>query len=67
MTTETQDVIIKVKEKWLNVSDDLQTLTNYIINIEFNAYALETEEGTIKGYYATVAKIKKTNRCRRCY
>ena len=29
-TTETQDVILKVKEKWLNVADDLQPLTNYI-------------------------------------
>ena len=33
--TDTQDVILKVKEKWLNVADDLQTSTNYVINADF--------------------------------
>ena len=58
-TTDTQDVILKVKEKWLNVADDLQTLTNYVINADFTAYSLETENGTVKGYYIKIPKIKK--------
>ena len=58
-TTDTQDVILKVKEKWVNVSDDLQTLTNYVLNADFNAYSLDTDNGPLKGYYIKVMKIKK--------
>ena len=58
-TTDTQDVILKVKEKWLNVADDLQTLTNYVINADFTAYSLDTENGTVKGYYIKIMKSKK--------
>ena len=60
-TTETQDVILKVKEKWLQVSDDLQPLTNYIINVDFSAYSLDTEKGNVRGYYIKIPKIKKKN------
>ena len=52
-------MILKVKEKWVNVSDDLQTLTNYVVNVDFTAYSLETESGTVEGYYAKLIKIKK--------
>ena len=58
-TTDTQDVILKVKEKWLNVADDLQPLTNYVINADFTAYSLDTDNGTVKGYYIKIPKIKK--------
>ena len=58
-TTDTQDVILKVKEKWLNVADDLQTLTNYVINADFTAYSLDTENGNVRGYYIKIPKIKK--------
>lgn len=58
-TTETQDVILKVKEKWLNVADDLQPLTNYVINADFSAYSLDTEKGNVRGYYIKIPKIKK--------
>jgi len=58
-TTDTQDVILKVKEKWLNVADDLQTSTNYVINADFTAYSLDTDNGTVKGYYIKIPKIKK--------
>ena len=58
-TTDTQDVILKVKEKWLNVADDLQPLTNYVINADFTAYSLDTDNGTFKGYYIKIPKIKK--------
>jgi hypothetical protein len=58
-TTDTQDVILKVKEKWLNVADDLQTLTNYVINADFTAYSLDTDNGNVRGYYIKIPKIKK--------
>ena len=57
--TDTQDVILKVREKWINVADDLQTLTNYVINVDFTAYSIDTENGNMKGYYMKFAKIKK--------
>merc|ERR1711966_144150 len=59
-STDTCDVILKVKEKWLGIADDLQTLTNYVINADFTAYSLDTENGnTLKGYYIKVPRIKK--------
>ena len=58
-STDTQDIILKVKEKWLNVADDLQTLTNYVINADFTAYSLDTDNGNMRGYYIKVPKIKK--------
>ena len=59
-TTETQDVILKVKDKWIQTCDDLQPLTNYIINADFTAYSLDTENGnTLKGYYIKVPRIRK--------
>ena len=57
--TEEQDVIIKIKEKWLNISDDLQQLSHYILNVDFNSFSLDTDNGTMKGYYAKVIRIKK--------
>ena len=58
-TTETQDVILKVKEKWVSVADDLQPLTNYVISVDFSAYSLDTENGNVRGYYIKIPKIKK--------
>ena len=59
-TTDTQDIILKIKEKWINTStDDLQPLTNYTVNADFTAYSLDTENGNMKGYYIKIAKIKK--------
>ena len=58
-TTDTQDVILKVKDKWLNVADDLQTLTNYVINADFTAYSMDTDSGNMKGYYIKIPKIKR--------
>ena len=58
--TETQDVILKVKDKWLSVADDLQPLTNYVINADFTAYSMDNENGnTLKGYYIKVPRIKR--------
>lgn len=59
-TTDTQDIILKIKEKWINTStDDLQPLTNYTVNADFTAYSLDTDTGNMKGYYIKIPKIKK--------
>ena len=57
-TTDTQDVILKVKEKWLNISDELQPSSYYILNVDFSAYSLDTDNGNMR-HYAKVIKIKK--------
>ena len=57
-TTDTQDVILKVKETQVNVADDLQPLSNYVVNLDFSAHSLDTDNGNMKGYYAKVIKIK---------
>ena len=59
-TTDTQDIILKVKSKWINAeTDDLLPLTNYVINSDFTAYSLDTENGNMKGYYIKIPNIKK--------
>ena len=59
-TTDTNDVILKVKSKWINAeTDDLQPLTNYVINSDFTAYSLDTENGNMRGSYVKIPKIKK--------
>ena len=59
-TTDTQDIILKVKEKWINAAtDELQPLTNYVVNADFTAYSLDTDTGNMKGYYIKIPKIKK--------
>ena len=58
-STDTQDVVLKVKEKWLNVADDLSVLTNYVINADFTAYSLDTDNGNVRGYYIKIPRIKK--------
>ena len=59
-STDTQDIILKVKEKWINTAtDDLQPLTNYVVNADFTAYSLDTDNGNMKGYYIKIPKIKK--------
>ena len=59
-STDTQDIILKVKEKWINAAtDELQPLTNYVVNADFTAYSLDTENGNMKGYYIKIPKIKK--------
>ena len=58
-STDTQDIILKVKEKWLNVADELSVLTNYVINADFTAYSLDTDNGNVRGYYIKIPRIKK--------
>ena len=43
----------------MNVADDLQPLSNYILNLDFNTYSLDTDNGHMKGYYIKVIKINK--------
>ena len=57
--TPEEDTILKVKSKWINVSDDLIQQEMYNLNIDFTSYTLEVDDKTIKGYSAKVSKVKK--------
>ena len=57
--TDTQDVILKVKSKWLNICDELQPSANYVMNADFSSYSMDTDNGDMRGYYIKVIKIKK--------
>ena len=62
--TEQEDYILKVKSKWMNVSDDLIQQDLYLLNIDFTSYTLEVDDTTtIKGYYAKISKVKKIKTC----
>ncbi len=58
--TDKEEYILKVKNKWVNVSDDLIQQELYYLNIDFISYTLEVDDSTtVKGYYAKISKIKK--------
>ena len=59
LPTDTQDVILKVKGTWLQICDNLQPSRYYILNVDFSAYLLDTENGTLRVYYAKVITTKK--------
>ena len=58
-TTDTQHVILNVKEKWVQLCDELQPSSSYVDNVDFSDYSLDTDNGDMKGYYANILKIKK--------
>jgi len=58
--TPEEETILKVKSKWMNISDELIPQETYNLNIDFTSYTLEVNEKTIKGYYAKISKVKKS-------
>ena len=58
--TPEEETILKVKSKWMNISDELIPQETYNLNIDFTSYTLEVDEKTIKGYYAKISKVKKS-------
>ena len=57
--TDKNDIVLKVKDKFVNVASDLVKGSDYIIDITFESYCIE-EEGKepIKGYYSKVSSVK---------
>ena len=54
-----QEVILKVKDKFVNVASDLVKGSDYIIDITFESYCIEEEgKGPIKGYYSKLSSVK---------
>ncbi len=42
--TPEEETILKVKSKWMNISDELIPQEIYNLNIEFTSYTLEVDE-----------------------
>ena len=54
-TVDKQDLILKVKDKFVNAASDLVKGSEYAIDITFESYCIEQEDKEpIKGYYSKV-------------
>ena len=58
-TVDKQELILKVKDKFVNAASDLVKGSEYAIDITFESYCIEQEDKEpIKGYYAKVSNVK---------
>ena len=54
-----QEMILKVKDKFVNAVSDLVKGLEYAIDITFESYSIEQEDKEpIKGYYSKVSNVK---------
>jgi hypothetical protein len=60
-TTDKKDIILKVKDKFVNYSDDLESGCLYTANLDFEYYTIEDLENdkSLKGYYLKVQGLHK--------
>ena len=60
--TDKKDIILKVKDKFVNYSDDLERGCLYSANLDFEFYSIEDLENdkSLKGYYLKVQGLVKT-------
>ena len=58
-TVDKQEMILKVKDKFVNAVSDLVKGLEYAIDITFESYSIEQEDKEpIKGYYSKISNIK---------
>ena len=58
-TVDKQEIILKVKDKFVNAVSDLVKGLEYAIDITFESYSIEQEDKEpIKGYYSKVSNVK---------
>ena len=58
-TVDKQEMILKVKDKFVNAASDLVKGSEYAIDITFESYCIEQEyKEPIKGYYSKVSNAK---------
>ena len=58
-TVDKQEMILKVKDKFVNAVSDLVKGLEYAIDITFESYCIEQEDKEpIKGYYSKVSNAK---------
>ena len=58
-SVDKQELILKVKDKFVNAVSDLVKGLEYAIDITFESYSIEKEDKEpIKGYYSKISNIK---------
>ena len=57
-TEDKNEQILKVKDRWIGSLKELDKKELYNIDIDFEHYTMETDNGVVKGYYAKVPTIK---------
>ena len=59
--TDKKDISVKVKDKFVNYSDDLESGCLYSANLDFEFYSIEDLENdkSLKGYYLKVQGLVK--------
>jgi hypothetical protein len=57
-TEDKNEQILKVKDRWIGSLKELNKKELYNIDIDFEHYTMETDNGVVKGYYAKVPTIK---------
>ena len=57
--TEKHELILKVKDKFINYDQELQRGNLYSINVDFESYSIDNIEEPVKGYYCKVQGVKK--------
>ena len=63
MENRRKEIILKVKDKFVNCKDDFIQGEMYIINVDFESYCIDNIEKPIKGYYCKVLGVKKVEMC----
>ena len=59
-TTDKQEIILKVKDKFVSVAESLIKGSEYNIDITFESYCIDQEDKEpIKGYYCKVTSVKR--------
>ena len=59
-TTDKQEIILKVKDKFVSVASELIKGSEYNIDTIFESYCIEQEDKEpIKGYYCKVTGVKR--------
>ena len=59
MENRKKDIILKVKDKFVNYKDDFIQGEMYNINVDFESYCIDNIEKPIKCYYCKVLGVKK--------
>ena len=59
--TEKHELILKVKDKFINYDQELHRGNLYSINVDFESYSIENIEKPVKGYYCKSQGVKNVH------
>ena len=53
------ELILKVKDKFINYGQEIQRCNLYSINVDFESYSIDNIEKPVEWYYCKVQGVKK--------